>query len=69
MANLSPTVNKMIATQHAYPPDNPVTQMDMEIKSQFHESTVNVPELEIHHVRDVSTVSLSRECQACENKC
>jgi hypothetical protein len=51
------TVNKMIATQHAYPPESPVSQMDVEIKSQFHESTVDVPELEILHVRDITTVS------------
>ncbi|KAJ9099236.1 hypothetical protein QFC21_004116 [Naganishia friedmannii] len=45
----------MIATQNAYGPDSAVASMDVEIKSQFHESTVNVPELEIRYVKDHTT--------------
>lgn len=49
-------VNKMMATQSAYDPDHPVTRYNVEIKSQFHETVLNMPELEIRHVRDRNTV-------------
>lgn len=49
-------VNKMVATRSAYDPDHPVTLYNVEIKSPYHEVGMNLPELEIQHVKDRNTV-------------